>query len=84
MLTNGWKIKIVFFFRFTDSKTFQSIFNDKSEIILNSNNKTAVYVDKNKTRYIFHMNAAMKSSNKEMVEKLKYIKKNIRKYVKRK
>ena len=75
MLTNGRKIKIVFFFRFTDRKTFQSIFNDKTEIILNSDSKTTVYVDKNKTRYIFHTNAVMKSSNKEMVEKLKYIKK---------
>ena len=73
---NTWKKnKDCFLFRLTDRKTFQSIFNDKIEIILNSDSKTAVYVDKNKTRYIFHMNAAMKSSNKEMVEKLKYIKK---------
>ena len=61
-------------FRLTNKIT-QFIFNDKTEIILSNNNqKLCIFTDKNKEKTILPIATAIKSSNKEMVEKLEYLK----------
>jgi len=63
-----------FVFRLSN-KVIQFIFNDKTEIILNSGEKLVVYVDKNNSRSIFPLSSALENSNKEMVKRLDYAKK---------
>ena len=55
------------------NKMIQFVFNDKTEIILTVKTNLYIYTDKNKVKTILTISSAIKSSNKEMIEKLEYI-----------
>ena len=49
-------------------------FTDKSEIILSSENKTVIYVNKKGERSNYPLSTALESHNQEMAKRLKYTK----------
>ena len=64
-------------FGFTNC-SFQTIFEDKTEIILSFEEKTVTYIDKERNYWTFHHQNAFNNRNKEMKEKLTYVKYLIR------
>jgi hypothetical protein len=62
----------------------QVVFNDKSEIIMNSDNKTVVYVAKNGAKTIHTEEEALESDNPELVKRMKYAKDSVEKFNPRK
>ena len=52
----------------------QFIFTDKTEIILVGSNHSIYYINKKGEKLKYFLKTALKSSNEEMVKKLKYIK----------
>ena len=56
------------------NKIFQLCFNDKTELVLSSENKLVIYSNKNREKSIYSLNTALNSDNEEMVKKLKYTK----------
>jgi len=56
------------------NKIVQVCFEDKTEIILNSEERTVVYLNKKGERLIYNLNKALDSKNAEMTKRLKYTK----------
>ena len=66
-------VKYGILFKLTN-KIFQLCFNDKTELVLSSENKLVIYSNKNREKSIYSLNTALNSDNEEMVKKLKYTK----------
>lgn len=56
------------------NKLIEVVFDDKSEIILNSNTRDVVYIDKNGVWETYSITRALTSPNTEMTRRLKYSK----------
>ena len=56
------------------NKIFQLCFNDKTELVLSSENKLVIYSNKNREKSIYSLNTALNSDNEKMVKRLKYTK----------
>ncbi len=67
------KTKHAIIFRLSN-KIVQVIFADKTEIILSSENKIVVYVNKKAERTNYPLATALESPNQEMTKRLKYTK----------
>jgi len=67
------KTKHAIIFRLSN-KIVQVIFADKTEIILSSENKIVVYVNKKSERTNYPLATALESPNQEMTKRLKYTK----------
>ena len=72
-MTRWLKTKNCILFRLSNKST-QVHFFDKSEIILNSETKLATYKDTIGKISSYKLQTALNSDNKEMNEKLKYVK----------
>ena len=67
------KTKHAIMFRLSN-KIVQVIFTDKTEILLQSENKIVTYVDKKAYRQNFPLTNALENSNNDMAKRLKYTK----------
>ncbi|KAL4504560.1 hypothetical protein ABPG72_010006 [Tetrahymena utriculariae] len=67
------KTKHAIMFRLSN-KIVQVSFQDKTEILLSSENKMVTYVDRKGTRTDYPLSTALESSNTEMSKRLKYTK----------
>jgi len=65
-----------------NNKTVQMIFQDETEVILRSEAKVVIYVNKQKERMNYQLNSALESDNVEMKKRLKYTKEVLTKMLK--
>jgi len=72
-LKKWMKTKHAIIFRLSN-KIVQVIFADKTEIILSSENKMVIYVNKKEERISYPLATALESPNQEMTKRLKYTK----------
>lgn len=72
-LKKWMRTKHAILFRLSN-KTIEVVFEDKTEIILNSQKREAVYVNKEGNWETFSLTAALTSNNAEMTKRLKYAK----------
>ena len=56
------------------NKLVQVIFEDKTEIILSSESREVIYLNKRNEREVYSLSTALDSTNKEMTKRLKYTK----------
>ena len=57
------------------NKTVQISFHDNTEIILSHESKTVTYINKRGEKFLYPLNIALESDNKEMTKRLRYTKK---------
>ena len=68
------KTKHSILFRLSN-KTVQISFHDNTEIILSHESKTVTYINKRGEKFLYQLNMALDSDNKEMTKRLRYTKK---------
>ena len=68
------KTKHSILFRLSN-KTVQINFHDNTEIILSQENKTVTYINKKGEKFMYPLNIALDTDNKEMTKRLRYTKK---------
>ena len=68
------KTKHSILFRLSN-KTVQISFHDNTEIILSHESKTVTYINKRGEKFLYPLNIALESDNKEMTKRLRYTKK---------
>jgi len=67
------KTKHAILFRL-NNKVIQVIFQDATEVIMSSENKVIIYMNKKGERLNYHLSNALESDNHEMIKRLKYTK----------
>ena len=60
-------------FRFSN-KLIQTIFKDKSQVLIHALNNNVTYINKNEEKYMFELDKVFESDNYEMIRRIKYIK----------
>jgi len=60
-------------FRFSN-KLIQTIFKDKTQVLIHAFNNNVTYINKNEEKYMFELDKVFESDNYEMIRRIKYIK----------
>ena len=60
-------------FRFSN-KLIQTIFKDKTQVLIHTFNNNVTYINKNEEKYVFELDKVFESDNYEMIRRIKYIK----------
>lgn len=63
--------------------TYQAIFQDKSQILMNSSYKSMIFIDKDKQKKIFKINSQEITNNRSLHVRIEYFKKVLRKWIER-
>ena len=79
---NWVKASQVIVFKLSNS-TYQAVFLDKSEVIMNSKTKTLVFVDKDRKKQFFTLNSEEIDKNKSLQVRIEYFKRVLRKWIER-
>lgn len=69
-------------FKLVDS-TYQAIFQDKSEVMMNSKYQSLIFIDKERNRSKFRINSPEIQNNRSLYVRIEYFKKVLRKWIER-
>lgn len=81
-MKNWVKASQVTVFKLVDS-TYQAIFQDKSQILMNSKYKSLIFIDKDKNKKMFKINSQEIQTNRSLHVRIEYFKKVLRKWIER-
>ena len=65
------------------NSTYQAIFQDRSEVMMNSKYKTLVFIDKDKNKKKYKINSSEIQKNRSLHVRIEYFKKVLRKWIER-
>ena len=67
------KTRHAIIFRFSN-KLIQTIFKDKTQLLIHAFNNCVTYINKNEEKFVFELDKVFESNNYEVVRRVKYIK----------
>ena len=66
------KTRHAIIFRFSN-KLIQTIFKDKTQLLIHAFNNCVTYINKNEEKFVFELDKVFESNNYEVVRRVKYI-----------